>query len=194
MKHTLKLGLALIAAATLVGCASTAAQSTTGTTASGTTAGSGASSTAVMTPEQMLAQTLATLPNVVYFGFDKYDLNANAVSALQQNAAVLLKNPKVNIMLAGNADPIGSQEYNFHLGMKRAKAVYDYFMQQGVPATQMCMVSYGELKPSSEVDQSAVSAAKGNMSALISAYGPDRRTEINYNQTCQGASTSTSGS
>jgi len=93
-------------------------------------------------------------------------------------------------MLAGNTDPLGSQEYNFHLGAKRAKAVYDYLLQQGVPASQMCMVSYGELRLSPEVDQAAISAAKGSLQALISAYAPDRRTEINYNQTCQGANAS----
>jgi peptidoglycan-associated lipoprotein len=138
---------------------------------------------------QKLQQTLAALPNTVYFGFDKYNLNADGISVLQQNAAVLLQNPSVNVMLAGNTDPIGSQEYNFHLGMKRAQAVYNYLLAQGIPAGQLCTVSYGELKPNPAVDQSAVAAAKGHMKALIAAYAPDRNTQISYNQTCQGAST-----
>lgn len=186
MKNSiLKLSLAVIASAALVGCATKpAAQTTTGVSSN---MSSSATTAAALTPAQLLAQTLAALPSTVYFAFDKYNLSSDAVSVLQQNAAVLLKNPQVNVMLAGNTDPIGSQEYNFHLGMKRAKAVYDYLLQQGIPASQICMVSYGELKPSSDVDQGAVSAAKGNMSALIAAYAPDRRTDISYNQTCQGA-------
>lgn len=180
MKNSVKLSLALVAAATLVGCATKpAAQTTTAAAPATASSSSNAATTTALTPAQLLQQTLASLPSKVYFGFDQYNLSSDAISVLQQNAAVLLKNPQVNIMLAGNADPRGSEEYNFHLGMKRAKAVYDYFLQQGIPASQMCMVSYGELKPAAQASDFA-----GNWQK---AYALDRRTEINYNQTCQGA-------
>jgi peptidoglycan-associated lipoprotein len=178
MKNVIKLSLVALAAASLIGCASKPKPTPTTTT---TTAAS-AVATPQLTAAQMLQQTLASLPNKVYFGFDQYNLTPAAIAVLQQNAAVLLKNPQVNIMLAGNADPRGSEEYNFHLGMKRAKAVYSYFMQQGIPASQMCMVSYGELRPAATPAQMG-----GNWQK---AYALDRRTEINYNQTCQGAGVS----
>jgi peptidoglycan-associated lipoprotein len=173
MNKVLKFSLVALAAASLVGCATKPT-----TKASTSTQGSSSSSTAALTPAQLLQQTLASLPNKVYFGFDKYNLTSDAVAVLQQNAAVLLKNPQVSVMLAGNADPRGSEEYNFHLGMKRAKAVYSYFMQQGIPASQMCMVSYGELRPAASPAQFGGDTEK--------AYALDRRTEINYNQTCKG--------
>lgn len=177
MKNTLKLSLAALVTVALVGCAT---KPTTNTHANANSnVDTSASTTAALTPAQLLAQTLATLPNKVYFGFNQYNLTPDAVAVLQQNAVVLLKNPQVNVMLAGNADPRGSEEYNFHLGMKRAKAVYNYFLQQGVPATQMCMVSYGELRPAATPAQFGGDAKQ--------AYALDRRTEINYNQTCQGA-------
>ncbi len=179
MKKTVKLSLALVAAAALVGCATKPAQTTTNTATTTAPATTSSVTTTALTPAQILQQTLASLPNKVYFGFDQYNLTSDAISVLQQNAAVLLKNPQVSIMLAGNADPRGSEEYNFHLGMKRAKAVYDYFLQQGIPASQMCMVSYGELKPAAQPSDFG-----GNWQK---AYALDRRTEINYNQTCQGA-------
>lgn len=172
MKTTLKISLIALATATLIGCA-------TKPTSSNNAAGDASStSSAAQTQAQLLQQTLASMPNKVYFGFDKYNLDSDALAVLQQNAAVLLKNPQVSIMLAGNADPRGSEEYNFHLGMKRAKAVYSYFMQQGVPASQMCMVSYGELRPAATPSQMGGDSEK--------AYALDRRTEINYNQTCAG--------
>ncbi len=181
MKNVIKLSLVALAAASLIGCASKPKPTPTTTTT--TTAASATPMAAPqLTAAQMLQQTLASLPNKVYFGFDKYNLTPEAVAVLQQNAAVLLKNPQVNIMLAGNADPRGSEEYNFHLGMKRAKAVYGYFMQQGIPAKQMCMVSYGELRPAATPAQMG-----GNWQK---AYALDRRTEISYNQTCQGAGAS----
>lgn len=181
MNKTLKLSLLALTAISLMGCASKATQPTTTTTsqATVTTATPVATVTPQLTQAQLLQQTLVSLPNKVYFGFDKYDLTTDAVAILQQNAAVLLKNPQVNVMLSGNADPRGSEEYNFHLGMKRAKAVYSYFLQQGIPATQMCMVSYGELRPAATPAQFG-----GNWEK---AYALDRNTAINYNQTCQGA-------
>lgn len=184
MKNTLKLSLAMMASVALIGCATKPNAQTTANTAN---AGAGANTSGVganaqLTPQQLLQQTLASLPNKVYFGFDQYNLTPDAITVLQQNAAVLLKNPQVNVMLAGNADPrplVGGQEYNYHLGMKRAKAVYDYFSSQGVPASQMCMVSYGDLRPAASPAQFGGDAEK--------AYALDRRTEINYNQTCNGA-------
>lgn len=181
MKNVVKLSLVAVAAISLIGCASKNTKPTTTTTTTGASA-QAMPAAPQLTAAQMLQQTLASLPNKVYFGFDKYNLTPEAIATLQQNAAVLLKNPQVNIMLAGNADPRGSEEYNFHLGMRRAKAVYNYFMQQGIPASQMCMVSYGELRPAATPAQMG-----GNWQK---AYALDRRTEINYNQTCQGAGVS----
>lgn len=195
MKNTLKITLAVAAALALVGCA-TKPQTAVPTTTTTTTANASSSNSAGVAPatglsaSQALQQTLAALPSTVYFAFDKYTLSSDAIAILQQNSSVLLQNPQVNVMLAGNTDPLGSQEYNFHLGMKRAQAVYNYFLQQGIPASQLCMVSYGELKPSAQVDQSAVTAARGSVKALITAYAPDRRSDISYNQTCQGANSS----
>lgn len=182
MKNTLKLSLVALAAATLIGCASKATKPTPTPVSQAPAVQPAAVTTPQMTPAQLLQQTLASLPNKVYFGFDQYNLTSDAIAILQQNAAVLLKNPQVDIMLAGNADPRGSEEYNFHLGMKRAKAVYSYLLQQGIPASQMCMVSYGELRPAATPAQFG-----GNWEK---AYALDRRTDINYNETCQGAGAS----
>lgn len=184
MNKIVQLSLVALSAASLIGCATKPAPKAAAPVMSTTTATAQTAAVAApqLTPAQMLAQTLSSMPNKVYFAFDKYNLTPDAVAVLQQNAAVLLKNPQVNIMLAGNADPRGSEEYNFHLGMKRAKAVYNYFLQQGIPATQMCMVSYGELRPAATPAQFG-----GNWEK---AYALDRRTEINYNQTCKGAGVS----
>jgi outer membrane protein OmpA-like peptidoglycan-associated protein len=131
-----------------------------------------------LAPSADLQATLNALPNTVYFGFDQYNLTPKAIAALQQNAAVLLKNPQVNIMIAGNADPRGSVEYNFHLGMRRAQATYNYLVQQGVPAAQMCMVSYGDMKPVATPEQFGGNKDK--------AYSMNRNAQIGYNENCTG--------
>ena len=116
------------------------------------------------------------LPTVIQFGFNKFSLDNSAKHAIDQNISYLLKHPAAYTMLAGNTDPRGSQEYNFHLGQRRADAVKNYMLQQGVAASQLCTVSYGELKPAATPAQFSGDRHK--------AYAKDRRTEIIYGQHC----------
>lgn len=174
MKQVMKFAVIAISAALLVGCA-TKTNHGNNNPMPGPTQNSGP---AGLSPDQQLQATLNALPNTVYFGFDKYNLTAQAISVLQQNAAVLIKNPAVNVMLAGNADARGSVEYNFHLGMNRAQAVYNYLVQQGVPAGQLCMVSYSDLKPIATAEQFGGNKEK--------AYAMNRNVQIGYNQNCTG--------
>jgi peptidoglycan-associated lipoprotein len=174
MKTMIKLAIVAASAAVLVGCA-THSTKNSAAAASNPPPSSGPMG---FIPDAQLQATLNALPNTVYFAFDRYSLTPQAISVLQQNAAVLIKNPQVNVMLAGNADPRGSVEYNFHLGMKRAQAVFNYLVQQGVPASQMCLVSYSDLKPIATASQFGGNEEK--------AYAMDRNTQIGYNQNCTG--------
>lgn len=131
------------------------------------------------TPQQRSA--IAHMPRVVHFAFAQYGLNGQAKHIAAENAQFLLQNPDQFVMLAGNTDPRGSQEYNFHLGQRRADAVKDYLLAQGVSPSQVCTVSYGELRPAASPGQFG-----GNWQK---AYQMDRRTEIVYGQRCEGAAT-----
>ena len=44
-------------------------------------------------------------------------------------------------------DERGSEEYNLGLGDRRANAVKEYLLSQGLPANRMMTVSYGEERP-----------------------------------------------
>jgi peptidoglycan-associated lipoprotein len=83
----------------------------------------------------------------VLFEYDKADIRPDMVSTLQGNAAWLKANPNVRFRVEGHCDERGSEEYNLGLGDRRANAVKEYLLSQGVPANRINTVSYGEEKP-----------------------------------------------
>ncbi len=99
--------------------------------------------------EEPMADPLADirgLDTVFYFDFDQYILKAEARSALMVYAEVL-KNAPTSIRLEGHADERGTREYNMALGERRANAVRDFLVLQGVDASYIETVSYGEERP-----------------------------------------------
>lgn len=91
-------------------------------------------------------ETVRNLDTVFYFDFDQSILRAEARSALMIYAEVLKEAPK-SIRLEGHADERGSREYNMALGERRANAVRDFLVLQGVDSTLIETVSYGEERP-----------------------------------------------
>jgi peptidoglycan-associated lipoprotein len=83
----------------------------------------------------------------VYFDFDKYDLTAEALQTLADNARVLKAYPDARIVIEGHCDERGTVEYNLALGDKRAKAAKDYLVSLGVDASQVSTISYGKEQP-----------------------------------------------
>ena len=68
----------------------------------------------------------------VYFAYDKSSLSAEAIAALDSQVEWLKKNPKVNVVVQGYCDKRGTAEYNLALGERRAEAVKQYLVSQGV--------------------------------------------------------------
>lgn len=101
------------------------------------------------TAEELARQQLEQLQqnNIVYFGFDKYDVNSDYANMLDQHAAFLRANPSYKVTVEGHADERGTPEYNIALGERRAGAVKMYLQGKGVSADQISIVSYGKEKP-----------------------------------------------
>ena len=68
----------------------------------------------------------------VFFGYDRFDLSAEARSVLERQAAWLRQYPNVRILVAGNCDERGTREYNLALGARRAAATKQYLASRGV--------------------------------------------------------------
>ena len=82
----------------------------------------------------------------VFFAFDKYDLDGEAMSILSRNARIL-READVLVLVSGHCDERGTVEYNLALGEKRANAVRDYLVSLGVPSRNLRVTSYGESSP-----------------------------------------------
>ena len=82
----------------------------------------------------------------VYFGFDASNLQQSEMAKIEAVAAHLKKTGRV-VIVEGNCDERGSNEYNLSLGEIRAIAIRDYLVTLGVDPTKIQTKSYGEEKP-----------------------------------------------
>ena len=83
----------------------------------------------------------------VHFDFDRYTLRPEALRVLEQAVAAMKEDDTLRLTVEGHTCSIGPAEYNLALGERRASAVRDYLTQNGVNATRLQTVSYGEEKP-----------------------------------------------
>jgi peptidoglycan-associated lipoprotein len=120
-----------------------------------TTLEPGGTATAIGTGEQdglsgdsMADEGMTGLETVFYFDFDQATLDADVRAELDRHAARLRNNGRM-VRLEGHADERGTREYNLALGERRAKAVANYLVLQGVDRARIETVSYGEERPAS---------------------------------------------
>ncbi len=114
------------------------------------------------TPEVTVPE--APLETVFYFDFDSSVLKPQSRQALLAQAD-RLKQSGASVRLEGHADERGSREYNLALGERRANAVRDFLVLQGVSRGKIETVSYGEERP----------ARSGSTET---SYSANRRTEL----------------
>ena len=83
----------------------------------------------------------------VFFAFDRYDLDGQARDQLGKWVAFLKKYPNDNMIVEGHADERGTREYNLALGERRANAIKNYLVAQGIQASRLKVISYGKERP-----------------------------------------------
>lgn len=83
----------------------------------------------------------------IFFDTDSSVVRDDARPTLDAQADFLAKNPKIAVVVAGNADERGTEEYNLALGSRRAYAAASYLSAKGVPAARLSTISYGKDKP-----------------------------------------------
>ena len=83
----------------------------------------------------------------IHFNFDRYDLDDDSRSTLRENAAYLKANSSAVIEIQGHCDERGTNNYNVALGERRAHSTKMYLVSQGVSASRVHTISYGEERP-----------------------------------------------
>ena len=101
-----------------------------------------------MTIEMLQAEfTARTGSDIVYFVGNSHGLNANTQQILMAQARWLLSNPAIRVRIEGHADERTPRDYALALGERRANAVRDFLVLQGVPAAQLTIISWGKERP-----------------------------------------------
>jgi|SaaInlV_200m_DNA_5_1039737.scaffolds.fasta_scaffold00160_6 peptidoglycan-associated lipoprotein len=98
--------------------------------------------------EVTLADGTKATVKQIFFGFDKFNLTTEMLDRVKNNASVFSKlKANAKVKLEGNCDEWGTDEYNFALGLKRAKSVKDALITEGINSDRIVLVSFGESNP-----------------------------------------------
>jgi OmpA-OmpF porin, OOP family len=97
---------------------------------------------APMLPPGAIAQL-----DTIYFDFDKYNVKPEFKDTVKKNADYFKANMNQNVLITGNCDERGTNEYNMALGQRRADSAAKALTAAGVNAKRIKTVSYGEEKP-----------------------------------------------
>ena len=85
--------------------------------------------------------------DTVYFSANGATIDANATATLAAQARWLLANPFVTVRVEGHGGPNDSRDYALAIGDKRASAVKDFLVLQGVAPQRITVMSWGKERP-----------------------------------------------
>lgn len=87
------------------------------------------------------------LKDKVYFAFNKATIMAQSFEMLKEVATAIKSKPTIKIRIEGHTDNKGKAKYNKDLSEKRAKAVREFLIKEGVAPDRMIAIGYGAEKP-----------------------------------------------
>jgi peptidoglycan-associated lipoprotein len=115
-----------------------------------------------------LAELKASIDGkVIHFEFDRYEISSEDYALIKANADYMSMKSDLTVTVNGYADERGTREYNLALGERRAMAVKNALIAEGVSPSRISTVSFGEDNP---VDDGHTEAA----------WSKNRRAEFVY--------------
>ncbi|HLP75339.1 MAG TPA: OmpA family protein [Candidatus Paceibacterota bacterium] len=107
----------------------------------------GGGDAATFDPDQMNQDRAALAANTIYFGYDSSSVSAGEHSKLEAVASALRSDASAKLLIEGNCDERGTEEYNRSLGERRALAAREALVALGVEPGRVATRSYGEDRP-----------------------------------------------
>lgn len=83
----------------------------------------------------------------IYFEISKADLLPASYAELDKIVVMMQENPQMRIRLEGHTDVVGDKDANLELSQDRVDACKNYLMRQGIAATRIEAVGYGDARP-----------------------------------------------
>jgi peptidoglycan-associated lipoprotein len=83
----------------------------------------------------------------IYFDYDQSKIKSDQIPNMEHNGTYLKNNPSARVLIEGNTDNRGTNEYNLALGERRAVAAKNYLREFGIEESRIRTVSYGEERP-----------------------------------------------
>jgi len=98
---------------------------------------------------ELIKEPLEYEPISIYFKFDKSHIDAQDRRYLKSTANIISSdtNDKLYLELSGNTDAIGSDEYNYNIGLRRAMMIKKILVSYGVAKEKIITRSFGESNP-----------------------------------------------
>lgn len=83
----------------------------------------------------------------IYFAYDQATIKSDQMPSMEHNGTYLKNQPSTKVLIEGNTDARGTNEYNLALGERRALAAKTYLREYGIEENRIRTVSYGEERP-----------------------------------------------
>jgi outer membrane protein OmpA-like peptidoglycan-associated protein len=112
-----------------------------------------------------------TFDSGILFDFDSSELQPEAKKNIRSMADVLRKYPNSNILIEGDTDSVGSDDYNQKLSERRARAVADYQKSLGISGSRISTIGLGSSNPVASNDTEA--GRRLNRRVEIAVYAND---------------------
>ena len=109
---------------------------------------------------------------VIYYDFDKAEINAEAAVVMDKVVDLLNQNPKLKLMLISHTDSRAKKSYNWELSKNRALSAKDYLVQKGIKASRVYYQYFSETQLTNSCDDHQDCADEMHLK--------NRRTEIYF--------------
>ncbi len=98
--------------------------------------------------EQLAERFAQEVPTTINFAFNSDELDVTSQNVLRTQAAWIQQFPEVRFSVYGHTDLVGSDSYNYRLGLRRARAAVNFLVAQGIDRDRLdALVSLGETQP-----------------------------------------------